>query len=262
MTLDEALAALQPWIQRHEKPCWHPVTDDGDGEATDSKFGGIPWLAPGEPWPTCQRCNHAFELMLQLNLSQLPPELDGAFGTGLLQLFYCVTGECDGFGGWEPFADVAQHVRIVNPQGTAGTVDFQGTFPPKRIVGWSRKRDRPDPEEHSRLGIEVDYHFKTVPYTPAELTCPEFGVRLSGIPQITKLHETIHSLPGDKLAGWPHWAQGAEYPACPRCSQPMRYVFQVDSEDHIPFMFGDCGTGHITQCATHKDVVAFGWACG
>jgi hypothetical protein len=41
----------------------------------------------------------------------------------------------------------------------------------------------------------------------------------------------------------------------------MIHVFQVDSEDSIPFMFGDTGCGHITQCPEHQEVVAFGWAC-
>jgi hypothetical protein len=41
----------------------------------------------------------------------------------------------------------------------------------------------------------------------------------------------------------------------------MRHVFQLDSEDHLPFLFGDAGTGHLTQCPQHHEVVAFGWAC-
>ena len=66
----------------------------------------------------------------------------------------------------------------------------------------------------------------------------------------------------DKLAGWPCWVQGNEQPLCPTCGSTMRLLFQVDSEDHVPFMWGDAGIGHITQCPTHLDVVAFGWACG
>ena len=73
--------------------------------------------------------------------------------------------------------------------------------------------------------------------------------------------EIASSEPGDKLAGWPAWVQGVEYPNCPRCGRRMAHVFQVDSEDHVPFMFGDAGCGHITQCPEHKEVVAFGWAC-
>lgn len=59
----------------------------------------------------------------------------------------------------------------------------------------------------------------------------------------------------------PLWVQGIEYPNCPVCNQKMRLVFQLDSEDNLPFMFGDVGCGHITQCKTHKTQVAFGWAC-
>ncbi|MDJ0556950.1 MAG: hypothetical protein QNJ68_21390 [Microcoleaceae cyanobacterium MO_207.B10] len=41
----------------------------------------------------------------------------------------------------------------------------------------------------------------------------------------------------------------------------MQLVFQVDSNDNLPFMFGDVGCGHITQCKDHKNIVAFAWAC-
>lgn len=35
----------------------------------------------------------------------------------------------------------------------------------------------------------------------------------------------------------------------------------VVEEGDVPFMFGDVGRGHVTQCPDHEDVVAFGWAC-
>lgn len=74
--------------------------------------------------------------------------------------------------------------------------------------------------------------------------------------------EIATATPVDKLGGWPAWVQGVEYPSCPRCGKRMVLVFQVDSEDNVPFMFGDIGCGHVTQCPKHKEVVAFGWACG
>ena len=66
----------------------------------------------------------------------------------------------------------------------------------------------------------------------------------------------------DKLGGWPFWVQGAEYPSCHVCGEQMEVLFQLDSEDHVPFMFGDAGIGHISMCRSHPEVVAFGWACG
>ena len=73
--------------------------------------------------------------------------------------------------------------------------------------------------------------------------------------------EIANGEPGDKLAGWPAWVQGVEYPSCALCGSRMLQLFQVDSEDNIPFMFGDVGCGNITQCPEHKEIVAFGWAC-
>jgi uncharacterized protein YwqG len=66
----------------------------------------------------------------------------------------------------------------------------------------------------------------------------------------------------DKLWGYPFWIQGEEYPACPDCGAKMRLVFQIDSDDHLPYAFGDAGCGHLTQCAKHRDRLAFAWACG
>jgi uncharacterized protein YwqG len=65
----------------------------------------------------------------------------------------------------------------------------------------------------------------------------------------------------DKLLGWPYWVQSLEYPECPDCGKEMSLVFQIDSEDNLPYMFGDCGCGHITQCKDHPERLAFAWAC-
>jgi len=66
---------------------------------------------------------------------------------------------------------------------------------------------------------------------------------------------------GDKLGGWPLWIQSVEYPECRICKKAMRLIFQIDSQVNLPYMWGDSGCAHITQCAEHKDVVSFGWAC-
>ena len=76
-----------------------------------------------------------------------------------------------------------------------------------------------------------------------------------------ELSEAGYPRGGDKLAGYPMWVQGVEYPNCPVCNEQMRLLFQIDSNDNLPYLFGDAGCGHITQCKTHKDQIAFGWAC-
>src|SRR5205085_9692765 len=110
-------------------------------------------------------------------------------------------------------------------------------FPARTITGWKPVDDYPNWEEAEQLGLDLsDDEIEAI--------------------------EEYYPISGDKLGGWPDWVQGVEYPACPSCGETMRLVFQIDSEDNLPYMFGDAGCGHITQCKTHKEQLAFGWACG
>jgi hypothetical protein len=65
----------------------------------------------------------------------------------------------------------------------------------------------------------------------------------------------------DKLAGYPCWVQGIEYPGCPICCEPMRQVFQLGSDNNLPYEFGDGGIAHVLQCKTHKEQLVLNWAC-
>jgi uncharacterized protein YwqG len=255
LTSQELIERLEPWRERWKRTAWKPITQDGESTLSASKFAGTPWLALDEPWPVCPQCLIAMPLFVQLNLASLPPALTTTFGTGLLQLFYCT--QCDD--AWAPFAQ-SSLVRIVQPSGaSAPLLPPAGSFPAKTIIDWQAFDDFPNVQDHRQLGLDYQYDFGTPLRTT--VTCAELGLAVEVIDD-DYLAESISSAsPGDKLAGWPHWIQAAEYPACPRCEQQMELVFQLDSEDHLPFMFGDVGTGHITQCSEHKDVVAFGWAC-
>ena len=55
-----------------KRVAWLPLTEEGDGAATSSKFSGTPWLGPGKSWPVCPRCRKPMALFLQLNLGTLP----------------------------------------------------------------------------------------------------------------------------------------------------------------------------------------------
>ncbi len=261
MTPHEVIIALAPWLNKQRRPAWKPIVENGDASPIASKFCGTPWVGPDAPWPDCAICYQPLPLFLQLDLGSLPEELGQRFGLGLLQLFYCTRDECQGNGGWEPFADDLSRVRVVAPKGPAPLSSHSQQdrqFPAKKIVGWSRFTDLPNPCEHDELGLTYKYDFAL---GSLRLQCPELSFDVTYPMNDCPAEEIALSELGDKLAGWPAWVQGVEYPHCPRCNLRMIHVFQVDSEDNIPFMFGDVGCGHITQCPQHKDVVAFGWAC-
>jgi len=234
---------IPPAISRFKRTAWKPIVANCDGSPSASKFSGLPWLAPGEDWPSCGNCGKPAEFFVQLNLDELPEPLGNEFGPGLLQMFYCTSADppCDvDCEGWSPFAR-CMTVRVVQPGRDAGAIEsvpVVSPFPPRLITGWQEIDDYPNSEEGAVLGVELEDSEWDLLST-------------HGIPRA-----------GDKLAGWPCWVQGIEYPRCPLCGDEMRLLFQLDSNDNLPFFFGDLGCGHITQCKTHKHQVAFGWACG
>jgi uncharacterized protein YwqG len=261
MTTEQIVKKLEPWLAKHRRPAWKPVVEDGDGPPAASKFSGTPWIGWDTPWPECGNCKKPLQLFLQLDLGDLPEEIGRRFGTGLLQLFYCLREECQGCGGWEPFADDLSRVRVVHPAGPVGKASVlreNGPFRAKRIIGWIRFIDLPMPSEHDELGLKYTYDFDA---GTLRFDCSELNFDHTNPMNTCPVEEIAVSEPGDKLGGWPAWVQGVEYPNCPRCGRRMVHVFQVDSEDNVPFMFGDSGCGHITQCPEHQEVVAFGWAC-
>jgi uncharacterized protein YwqG len=229
-------------IKRLKRKSWKPLVIDGDGALYDSKFGGTPWLGGDEFWPTCQHCGKPMPLFLQLNLKTLPQDLRAEFGKGLLQLFYCTSNdphcesECDAF---FPFTK-SKLVRIIEAArglNRHDRPDIAARCLPKCIIAWEERDDYPYWEEGEEYSLKLSHkEWKVV---------AEHGFPRSG----------------DKLAGWPDWIQGIEYPYCPLCNERMRLIFQLDSNDHVPYMFGDLGCGYITQCPVHTNQVAFAWAC-
>lgn len=235
---------LESILKPYKRSAWMPQTVENSASCDSSKFSGIPILLASEDWPVCQNCKQSMQLFLQLNANDLPPQAGKPFGDGYLQVFYCTNWEkecemeCDAF---LPFAK-STLVRVldadITPKRSIKRSPVKNQFPEKEIIGWTVKEDYPDREE-----------LETVGYTLTD-------------EQVDLLRERYYPLPQDKLLGWPFWIQGIEYPDCPQCGQKMVLVFQIDSEDNLPYMFGDMGCSYITQCKTHQDQITIAWACG
>lgn len=267
MFFSDPVKKLKPWAEQHARTAYAPLTVDSEGDDRGSRFNGRPFLADGEDWPACTICTKPMPLFLQLNLDDLPGEYAGRFGDGLLQLFYCV-GECEVQGpeAWAPFDHKTKAVRIV-PAGAAGAIaaprDVGLEANAQAITGWTPRSECCNNEEAAEYGVAVDYERERLGHK-TRFRCDALKIDTGWIGHTDEDRlnlEIFNPSGGDKLGGWPQWIQGLEYPNCTECGARMQLVFQIDSEDHVPFMFGDVGTGHITQCPTHKHVVTFGWAC-
>lgn len=231
-------------LDRLKRPCWYPITIRRHMEPQDSKFSGSPLLYSDKSWPVCPGCQRPMHFFLQINAAQLPDEVGDLFGMSHLQIFFCIGEDHDcevSMSTYEPFSKGVR-VRVVTPElgtlGTASRVPVQKPFPELAIVGWKLQADYPSFVDAQHQGLDQSDE-------EAEF------VQTAGFPKT-----------GDKLLGWASWQQGADYPLCPECGDTMRYILQLDSNDNLPFMFGDVGTAHVTQCAKHKDIVTVSWAGG
>jgi uncharacterized protein YwqG len=294
MSRNQAIDLIVNKLDRLKRKAWKPITVPGDTNLTASKFAGKPWLSAGETYPTCPHCQNPMQFFLQLNLSELPEDTHGKFGDGLLQLFYCTDDEisCDINDGWEPFSNI-KLVRIIDPVDTPASVEMpkfqrrsasaliEGNFLPRQIVGWQEMDDYPDwTEAHELHEIQCDEtEFNTIVDSGFidKNDIQDYSNYYSDPEIIKAMEEDQHSyiitnfmdniglrpLRGDKLAGYPNWVQSVEYPNCPICDRRMdRFIFEIASDDNIPYLWGDVGTGYIVQCPDHKDRVAFLWQCG
>ncbi|MFT5454539.1 MAG: hypothetical protein ACI9K2_001016 [Myxococcota bacterium] len=236
-TIPALVSALPDWLLPHRRPTWRPRVDDGEGAPDGSRFGGRAWLPAGTDWPTCPSCGHSLRLLAQLDASTLPTDAPG-HGEGLIQVFYCLTEEpaiCEvALSGWEAFSGASHVRRVPRGDGALGQPTGFDPLPAQAIVGWTEHDDAPNVEEGAlELSEEAEEEYQEGEFPRA----------------------------GDKLGGWPFWVQGIEYPTCRQCGTTMHLLLQLDSEDHVPTMWGDSGCAHITQCASHPDELALAWAC-
>ena len=257
MNIEELQREFREWRSLQRRTAWKPIVDS-TGTSSQSWFGGKPTFSRNREWPVCSECKKPMKFFLQLDLSALPRDFETPLKTGLLQLFYCSSddGMCET---WQAFSGT-QEVWISDSNDNGGLPpDCIEPLEKSIIVDWIKSDDFPHPEDHESLCVTYDYDF---PKNVVTVRCSDPPIELKNLDINSGVAEGIaNSTTGDKLGGWPHWIQGAEYPNCPQCDTEMRLLFQVDSEDNLPYMFGDVGCAHLTQCPNHPNVLAFGWAC-
>lgn len=243
--MSTSMADIKNILEPFKKKAWYPITETGEQHKQHSMFSGIPKLLTSESWPCCGHCNQPMQLFVQLDSRELPIAAENPFGEGYLQVFYCTNEvkECDmECEAYFPFAN-STLVRVLgfDEKFSSDTItsEVSDALPQKTITGWIIKEDYPSNREFEDLGISLTDEQDELIYD-----------------------SELEVLANDKLLGWPFWVQGVEYPDCPKCNKPMAYIFQIDSEDNLDFMFGDAGCAHITQCKTHRNQMAIAWACG
>lgn len=229
-------------LEKYSRLAYIPETEVGPYCFSEvSKIGGYPYLRDKDDWPVCPNCGKNMQLFLQLNLSDLPEKKS----FGLVQLFYCTTEEplCESeLGACTPFsrAVVCRKIEIDGLSATTAPA-IDDLFEEQVITGWRKVKDYPHFEEYKRLGIDLDIN--------------------DDVYELMELREEGLPVCKDKLFGWPYWIQAQSYPHDRTTGAQMNLLFQFDSKDNLPYIFGDTGLGHLTVSPDNDREMAFGWAC-
>lgn len=240
--IEEKYQSILTQLENHKKTAYLPVVENNPKSfSAHSKYGGYPYLRNENDWPICENCKLHMSLFLQLNLSELPIKKD----EGLLQLFYCTNQEQDCESKLEAFfhfskATVCRKINIEN-NSTEIEPNNITIFKEKRIVDWQPKDDYPHFEDYAIHDLLINLD--------------------EDIYDLLDERQAGQTIVDDKLFGWPYWVQGEEYPFDRKTNSQMELVFQIGESEHIPYMFGDAGIGHLTQSPDNDEELTFGWAC-
>ncbi|GIQ81167.1 protein of unknown function DUF1963, partial [Kipferlia bialata] len=206
--------------------------------------GGIGFLSEDEELPQCGECGEQMALVVQLNLSQLPEDVQESLrlgDEGLIQLYMCKIEDTD-CETWEAFS-TAELVRFVPPE------DMENARTREDILSLYESEDKV---------------YREAPIVGVVKRAQDFpkGDEMSfGVDHNDDMYNALHEFvwengatSGIHVGGWFNWCQGVEYPDCPECGETMTgTVLNIESiEDQIGLMWGDCGTAQICQCPNHE----------
>ncbi|MGD9682341.1 MAG: DUF1963 domain-containing protein [Candidatus Obscuribacterales bacterium] len=241
-------ATIVDYLKDLSRPVWKPVTASLTAAPGAPRLGGTPLIGEGYPFPRCRKCSGLLTLFLQLPLRDLPAgeeELrdagfEKALPDSILQLFCCIDSEKKCF--LDTFDDPecgALEIRTV-PAGTpplaCPSKALSTAFPARTIIGWERRQfDYP-----SFCELSIACEFADFEESEYERVCGAMHGR------------------EDKLLGCPSFFEDADEFECARCGKDMIYLFQLKSQDNLPFEFGHDGCGYVFLCP-EDFTPAFSW---
>ncbi len=258
---EEIRATVLSKLAQFKRKSWKPLVREGEDIPASSKFGGTPVLCHGESWPLCGACQSPMRFFFQLDSQDLPSTEVQIFGNGILQLFYCSSYECDVHSDHParfPF-NPRVLVRIIDRDlVTSEVIEPKMTDPfhydwkiednffrARFIVDWEEIDDYANFIERERLEFYLNDY--------------DDDFEIDDDEEYNLAHDL--SYPKDKLSGWPDWCNGKELVECPSCQREMNFIFQLASEDNLPYCWGDVDNEFIFQCPEHREQITYIWGC-
>ena len=218
---------VKPLIRQTTKLEIQPASRPPENSQLESHFGGHPYFEKGEQWPKGKNGKH-LDFIFQVFNS---PELELPKSIGLVQFFY----------DWEEFPwDTGNDGWLVKIYGKVN----------KESVEFIGKPIDLDKSKFCKL------EFKSTQTLPDWEGIDLFGNDASKLSCVLNEDEPwdsydqiVTKLIGEQdyqsqLGGYPKWVQGESTPKDNE-GNPMKLLFQIDSEDNAGLMWGDVGLIYV-----------------
>jgi len=266
---------------------WKPVqgNEPASDKSTESKFGGAdPFRWKHFQWPKCSKCGKQKEFICQINIKNLPVKLQEHIqrNTGIFQCFFCL--RCRPGGGYfEDIFFVPEADLFPSLQSLASRFIFQNNIStnvlPEKLKSYVLKYNevfqRSDrewfEEKYIKEWVEVKRELPT--YEELEEMEKAGNIQSTQVLDLLDMDRQEEEdpeavdvpiqfpAPGIKLGGYVQWCQFVSYPTCPACRVQMSITFlQMEDDDLFSYLWGDCGTAHVTLCPLCGRP-GLGWAC-
>ncbi len=224
---------IADWRKRLARPASVATHGRLSRDPFASCFGRIAVQEPGEGWPTYRK--KLMRPLLQINCAELPFRPKSIVDLAMIRVWI---GE-----------------------------DFEAE-PPGSTKFWcvraspSIARLKPTPEPAHKSDIKP----AGIRWKLLEADYPTWDeAPVDEIPEV--LHESYHDhfacALGTKVGGWPHTVQSEVcWEAGGKNSTSAEFVFQIDSEPDLNWMWGDAGLGYVGRgSGKHRKAWRFDWQC-
>jgi uncharacterized protein YwqG len=218
---------VDPLIRTATKLEVLPASRPPENSQMLSHFGGHPYFEKGESWPKTNKGDHLAFIFQIFNT----PELELPENIALIQFYY----DWEEFP-WETSSDgwLVKIYKKVN-QDKLEFIVTPSTLETSKycLINCSATKSLPDWEG-------IDLH---------SLTASKLSCVLDENEPWDSYDQVVEKLIGEQdylsqLGGYPNWVQGEETPT-DGDGNPMKLLFQIDSEDNAGLMWGDVGLIYV-----------------
>ncbi|WP_010516934.1 DUF1963 domain-containing protein [Croceivirga radicis] len=218
---------VKPLIRPTTKLEIQPASRPHENSQLESHFGGHPYFEKGEEWPKGKNGKH-LDFIFQVFNS---PELELPKSVELVQFFY----------DWDEFPwDTENEGWLVKIYGKVDKEQSEFIAKPKELekskfceIKFKQTQTLPDWEGIDLFGKDA-----------SKLSCV-----LNEDEPWDSYDQIVTKLTGEQdyqsqLGGYPKWVQGESTPK-DKDGNPMKLLFQIDSEDNAGLMWGDVGLIYV-----------------